>query len=246
MTLVPPVVPYTRKLHLGSTGRDVIAVKRALSRAGFMDWGDFTPLWGRYAVTACKNFQKAKRLKQSGEYTFATHEALRKAHRKGSKTEWAFGGLSIAMMHGADTTPEERIRYRIVDFLNWTILHRDMISYRQYRPNDPHCIPLREHWYADCSEYAKTSYLCSGAKSPDGLDWQWGSTYSFREHGRAISLDHAKIGDMVFYTRPDHVGVLRAKVKGVWYVSEHGSDAGPLNVPANYRSIVEVRTYPLV
>ena len=41
--------------------RDIIAVKRALSRAGFMQWGGSAPMWGPHAVRACKAFQKATR-----------------------------------------------------------------------------------------------------------------------------------------------------------------------------------------
>ena len=39
-------------------GVDVLAVKRALSRAGYLRWGNFTPLWGEFAAKAAKKFQQ--------------------------------------------------------------------------------------------------------------------------------------------------------------------------------------------
>jgi len=49
-------VPFCRPLRPGARGLDVVAVKRTLSRAGFMRWGAFTQAWGTGATEACRRF----------------------------------------------------------------------------------------------------------------------------------------------------------------------------------------------
>jgi hypothetical protein len=39
----PPAVPHPPDIDKGMHGDDVIAVKHALSRAGYLPWGNFTP-----------------------------------------------------------------------------------------------------------------------------------------------------------------------------------------------------------
>jgi murein DD-endopeptidase MepM/ murein hydrolase activator NlpD len=67
---------FHRQLKLGSVGRDVVAVKRALSRAGYIRWGKFTPVYGPYLVKAMKTFQKHYGILQTGVYGPYTHRAL--------------------------------------------------------------------------------------------------------------------------------------------------------------------------
>jgi len=62
-------IEYKGQIKLGSRGNECIAVKRALARAGFGDLyarGTKTPLFGPFAVTNTKNFQKAHKIPQSG------------------------------------------------------------------------------------------------------------------------------------------------------------------------------------
>jgi murein DD-endopeptidase MepM/ murein hydrolase activator NlpD len=68
---------FNRVLKLGSTGRDVLAVKRALSRAGFIRWRkQFTPVLGPYAVKGLKEFQRKNGILSTGKYGPRTHRAL--------------------------------------------------------------------------------------------------------------------------------------------------------------------------
>jgi peptidoglycan hydrolase-like protein with peptidoglycan-binding domain len=52
-----PSVPRAREIREGMHGDDVVAVKRALSRAGYLRWGTFTAVWDAGAIAAVKPFQ---------------------------------------------------------------------------------------------------------------------------------------------------------------------------------------------
>lgn len=70
---------FGRALKLGSRGKDVIAVKRALARAGYGDLsakGTKTQLFGAFAVKNLKNFQKDHGLKPDGVFGEATFKKL--------------------------------------------------------------------------------------------------------------------------------------------------------------------------
>ena len=72
-------VPFNREVKLGSLGRDCLAIKRALSKAGFGPWGGWgsqPTLFGPFAVRNLKAFQKKKGLPQTGVYNKATHLKL--------------------------------------------------------------------------------------------------------------------------------------------------------------------------
>ena len=60
-------------------GDDVVGVKRALSRAGFMEWQEFDDAWNEKTADGRHAFQKAKGLKL-GPYNKATHAKLKAAN----------------------------------------------------------------------------------------------------------------------------------------------------------------------
>lgn len=260
MPVTPPVVPYVRALDLWASGDDVIAVKRALSRAGYIKWGDFTRVWGKYAMIACKNFQRAKGLKQTGVYHFATHEALRKSHRKQSRTEWAYDALSISIMKHEQITPYDLAIGKTLDAVTYAIVNQAKVSYSQDRP-----MPDREPYpnlpyAADCSGFVTWSAHSGGWKQdpnyPVGSGRKWdgyGFTGSLWESGTVVNgLGNAQLCDFVFYGRPwlaggaAHVTILRDFYGGRWYAGSHGQQSGPSNVRADYRSITGIRRYKIV
>ena len=57
----PPDVPRAREITEGMRGDDVIAVKHGLSRAGYLRWGAFTPLWGPSVIAAAQHFRERPR-----------------------------------------------------------------------------------------------------------------------------------------------------------------------------------------
>lgn len=239
-----PTVPFVRALGLGNSGPDVIAVKRALSRGGWMEWGDFTPLYGQYAVAAVRALEKTKGLKSTGRYTFTRHEALRKSHRKGTTNEWAFDALSIKILKGEETTPEERMRSAIVDAAIYSIVKRDSISYAQIRPMTDMAPPPNVPNTMDCSWHATWCYKSAGAPDPNGRGYDGqGWTGTLYPRGKAISVVQLQLGDLVFYGwkngAPSHV----ATFIGNGYVASHGQQSGPSKVPVLYRTVTGCRSY---
>jgi hypothetical protein len=68
--------PFRRPLRLGAIGLDVVAVKRALKKAGFGKGITISPRFGAIAVSDLKRFQHASSLKADGVYGAATHKKL--------------------------------------------------------------------------------------------------------------------------------------------------------------------------
>ena len=185
-------------------GNDVVAVKRALSRAGYMRWGQFTPLWGEFAVKATKKFQEEKKITPvTGFYGPKTHDALVKTRKVNSTTEWAYDGYSIALLHKfcADLAekPEAQIRSRILAEARRLYAHRHRIPYAQERPfalERPPFVPPR----MDCSEFVTVCHFVGGAPDPNGRGYDgFGYTGTLISHGERCSSRDLEIGDMILY-----------------------------------------------
>jgi peptidoglycan hydrolase-like protein with peptidoglycan-binding domain len=76
--------PFKRPLYPPSAdkgpvkdGDDVVAVKRAISRAGFFDWGEFDDAYNEKIADAVQAFQKKNGLGDSGFYGEETHKKLK-------------------------------------------------------------------------------------------------------------------------------------------------------------------------
>jgi hypothetical protein len=70
------IVPLPRSLKEGDSGKDVLMVKRALSRAGFGKWGFFTSTFGPWMKKNVQGFQRKHGLAADGQYGPATHKKL--------------------------------------------------------------------------------------------------------------------------------------------------------------------------
>jgi peptidoglycan hydrolase-like protein with peptidoglycan-binding domain len=110
----PPSFAFKRDLYgppdkrYPMSGDDCLAVKRALSRAGFIPWQEFTNVYGQQAKDGCIAFQKSVGITGSGggppqgHYGESTHKKLLKAHAE-LKHEWAFDARSIELYKGYKT-----------------------------------------------------------------------------------------------------------------------------------------------
>jgi len=104
-----PAVPFPRPLYPPSHDKgpvsddvDVVAVKRAVSRAGFFPWQDFDDSYNEnFAMKGVKPFQQQNGLSATGNYGKDTHEKLRNTRRKGEPTDWAFDQVAINLMKEA-------------------------------------------------------------------------------------------------------------------------------------------------
>ncbi|MEP6893146.1 MAG: hypothetical protein ABI927_05135 [Gaiellaceae bacterium] len=199
----PPDVPRCRDITEGMRGVDVVAVKRAVSRAGYMRWGTFTDLWGQSAVTATKHFQRDHNVDPgNGGYGHLTHAALVSTHAKQSD-EWAFDGYSIALMQQSCIQPAvisgSAIRDGIVAEAIRLYAHRDEIDYSQARE-----FPLKRPPFVpdklDCSGFVAVCHFVGGAPDPNahGYNGQ-GYTGTLMLTGQPCSKGELKAGDAVFY-----------------------------------------------
>jgi cell wall-associated NlpC family hydrolase len=206
--MAAPIVPLPRNLMLGSKGLDVIAVKRALSHAGFMQWGQFTPTYGEGARRAVHAFQKAHGIPYAG-YGEKTHYALRHAHVKGS-TKFAFQKYEITIMQDVyeqiHVSPETRIRNKIIQMAQYIYAHRMATLYSQARPFPLLHIGDPPPHHLDCSGFFTLCHYAAGAKNPNiegGVRLGWdgeGYTGTLQAGGERVpSVSYLRPGDAIFY-----------------------------------------------
>ena len=255
-----PDVELCRPIRHGAKGPDVVAVKRALSRAGYMQWGAFTPTWGDFAVKAVQAFQEAHDLERTGNYGEKTHAALLAAHRKSHANEWAWDSYSARIVQDFckefNAAPEDRIRRAIAATAYYWSCKRNQIHYSQIRPFqlvEPPDIPAR----IDCSGFVTLCHKAGGAVNPNRRQWDGlGYTGTLLGGGRRCTdVKELKPGDCVFYgftklpkagfplNSPTHV----ALYVGGGYVITQGNEDGPEHVLFNYWSQVNCyMTYNVV
>jgi Putative peptidoglycan binding domain len=249
--MAPPVVPYDGIPE----GMVCLAVKRALSRAGYMQWGNFTLQWGEFAQRACANFQHDHKLKPTGVYTQATHNVLVATPRAHTiPKEWAFDAFSIKIMKNEHTTPDEEIRQKILDGVTWSIDHQSMIGYDMFRPFYLFkTFPVYKYFKNDCSGMFAQWYKWGSAPDPHHARYNGsGNTATLWEYGDPVSsLKEAELCDAVLYGKPwqsgsaAHVAILRRKVGSNWFAGSHGRESGPNEVEATYRRVIGIRRFPL-
>lgn len=263
-----PDVKFMREIRQGMIGKDVLAHKRALSRArpDLYPWPGkgkgFTPLAGDLFMDAIVKYKKAHRLGTARVLGGVCHESLERQHRKGHSTEWAFDALAIQLAKEYwdehHISPETRVRNAIVQAGFFWYAHRAAIAYSQYRPfqqGKPPWVPY--HW--DCSAFTTNCHYAGGAPNPNGRPWDHlGYTGTLMSRGvRVGSVNNLKPGDMIFYGfarqsdafpagSPTHVALYVGVVNGSHMVLSMGSY--PMKYIAyNYRHDVNhYRTYRVV
>lgn len=238
------VVPFVRQLKSGATGKDVIAVKRALKAAGFGRGLLFTPVFGPQAVANVKRFQQAHRIPATGVYGVKTHRALAAFFD-------AKGGKLLAAAAPKHTAPKpakkpDGARERFVDICRWAIANSAQIHYAETRPMPitvkAKTLPLT----VDCSGSTTLFAKWAGAPDPNGLGYNGeGFTGTLMNHCRKISRNQVRPGDLaVFGSYPGHhvAVVVGVKPNGDLELESHGSEAGPLDIALS----VEQRYQPPV
>lgn len=209
--MAAPQTPLARPIIRGTKGQDVIAVKRALSRAGYISWTQFTDVAGPYFINAVHKFQTDHKIKPAG-YGTHTHSVLLNTKKAGSKTEWAWDSYSIGLEHAEyvllSTTPEQRIRAAILQAARNLYAYRNIIAYDQARPFPLYSMGGAIPRYIDCSGFAIDCFHAANARCPvygGSYDGE-GYTGSLLAAGKKVASTHyLKPGDLIFYgytTRP--------------------------------------------
>jgi peptidoglycan hydrolase-like protein with peptidoglycan-binding domain len=257
----PPDVPRAREITEGMHGDDVVAVKHALSRAGYLRWGTFTPLWGPGVIAAAKNFQNDHGVPPGpGTYGPLTHAALVATHRKGSDTEWAYDAHAIALMQAfcdhLTAKPAAGVRGAIVAEAARLFGRRDEIDYDQGRPFlllKPQSVPHK----LDCSGFITVCHFVGGAPDPNGSNYDGnGYTGTLISTGQPCAQNKLEAGDIVLYGAtttarpgfpigsPTHVALFDG-ADGVYSQGGPNPHDRMARHPVNYRTVNHYRHYNL-
>lgn len=220
-----------RLLKVGSRGRDVRAVQRALRAAGFRPRErKIDNLFDAQMKSEVEDFQRARGLPDvDGEVGPDTYGALRPHFD-------AFGRLLLKQAAKA-RTKANTTRKRIVAAAHVGFRNREQIAYSQgadrmegvRRGIRPPQFPSVE----DCSSFATWCYFAAGAPDPNDVDFNGsGFTGTQIRHGR--ERRKPRPGDLVFYGHShgdiNHVTVYVGNGK----VISHGQESGPSLFPIDY------------
>jgi hypothetical protein len=226
-----PIVPFPRALYPPShdkgpvsNGNDIVAIKRAISRAGFFPWGQFDTIYSeKFAMEGVRPFQQKNGLTASGNYGEATHEHLRNALREHHFDEWAFDETAIRMMEASDReinqAPENQALLKV----------RTMLAFCK-RFDGPYLYG-GEHDGSFADDDVHDAFDCSSSTS--FLLWKFGLLGSDRSHVSGWFESWAEPGRgkyITIHAIGDHVWV-EFNIEGAYYrfdTSPHGDGvAGP-------------------
>jgi peptidoglycan hydrolase-like protein with peptidoglycan-binding domain len=226
-------VPFGVTVELGTRGKPALAVKRALSRAGYIKWGAFTPLFGPFAARSLKSFQKAEGLEVDGVVgpaTLAKLAASFKAYEYELYVGWAPGDRRAAFLRIADLTVQHSGLLSYTEAIGEAPGQRDWFRVAPIDTtgaNWTDVVQAHGKLTADCSgHYYGCAYHAGIAiPQPDGAT---GALLGLVR----ISLGDALPGDGVIWTGAaapagHHITILRARrAGGDWDVVNHGGPDG--------------------
>lgn len=239
----------TKLPHEGPT---VEALKRALSRLGYMAWKGlaFTASWPADGELdrAFRKWQRDLEMPGDGVYGEQEWKALRVAKvpagapNAGEPALDSYAQNLIREEWEASHVPdEEDVRAAIAEFCRLAEANEPAWHYSQYRPVDVSCDPSASYLRYDCSSYVLTAYHYAKRKTgldvPDPAKQGWtgyGNTdYHEDDHPR-VSAPY-KVGDLAHYN--GHVTICRKAGDARTAVfSSHGQEAGPHPCSLHYRS----------
>ncbi len=229
------MMPLKRTLKLGSRGKDVSAVQRALSRAGVRN-ARRTGLFGVGMRKHVKRFQKKIGLPETGVYGPKTHEKLA---RYFDSLAWF-----LYRSHAARGSSTGSVRERVVLAAMFGMRNRSRIHYtqggsRMYGVRNKVRIPQIPYW-EDCSSFATWCYWHAGAKDPNALGYNgYGYTGTLANHGWRVTRPAP--GDLVFYGSYPYSHVTIYVGNGL--AVSHGNEAGPKLLRYDYRTVATIRRY---
>lgn len=238
-------VPFRRLLkrkHPAMRGGDVHAIQRTLRQHGFRK-GPATSRYGRGTRKQVRNWQAKHDLDADGIYGRHTHEKLSRRFDRRARhlygKGWSPGGTTRskmvkAAMHGYNV--RGYMHYTQSAWTYWSSPYGRMYGVRHKVGMSG--IPR----YEDCSSFATWVYWVSGARDPNGFNYNgYGFTGTLQAHGIRILWSNVRPGDLVFYGWPtSHVAIY----VGSGRVVSFGSEIGPLLLNTHYRSDVNsMRSY---
>jgi cell wall-associated NlpC family hydrolase len=190
------------------------------------------------------------RAERALDHASPAEKGAAKALVRKRKEQVAYAERVIARQEKPKTTARERaVRAAMLG-----VKHRDQIVYTQNPPRwdgiNRACRAFRGQFprSADCSSFVTWCIWDAlggpkaGADRVNGANWRAGFTGTQTSHGRRVSVQDARPGDLVFYGAGGSIGHVAILVDDNKVVS-HGSNPGPMVLAANYRPIVQIRSY---
>lgn len=263
------LVPFPRVRKENQRGRDIQQDRRALTRAGFWPVNTSTTphtfydkaIFTHKLVMHVRAFQRAKKLKVTGEIDRATHNALATPYRDKAGKVHAYGhygkaGAVVMADVQKKLVAQEKYLLNTGSVVSRTVAsallcvrHRALIGYTQgglrmigvtrkmFPPNFPH--------WMDCSSGYTWWKYAGGAPDPNRLGYNGlGYTGTQSIWGVVYAWARAPLTAAVFYSSRGRIGhIAMVVVKGSKVVS-HGSSAGPVLTSITYRPPTIVRLHP--
>jgi cell wall-associated NlpC family hydrolase len=222
-----------RILRIGSKGRDVRALQRALKAAGVRDTPP-TPNPSTFDEDTDEHvraFQKHKHLLVDGEVGENTYGALASFYdERGKKL--------VTFVKETEASPDT-LRQKIAKAAHTGYINRDEIHYTQaaglrWEGITDKRRPPEFPTSADCSSFAIWCYWAAGASDPNGTLYRGGWSGSLMQRGTEVKVADARVGDLAFYG-PSHsdIGHVTVYVGNGRCVS-HGQESGPMLYPLDY------------
>ena len=227
--MTPDLPPLPRILRLGSIGRDVRALQRALQAAGVRDEPPTTKpsTFDAHTDREVRAFQKAQHLFVDGEVGEDTYGSLAPFYdARGRKL------LSIVKDVQPDTLRRKIAAAARCGFENRASVHYTQEAGKRMSGIIEQRRPPEFPSSADCSSFALWCYWAAGAPDPNGGQYQGGWSGSLVQKGK--ETDEAGMGDIAFYgpSRSDinHVTVCVGNGRCI----SHGQEEGPLLYHLDY------------
>jgi peptidoglycan hydrolase-like protein with peptidoglycan-binding domain len=228
-------VIFRRTLKQGMKGPDVLAMKRALKKAGYARGVVLTRSFGYRAKTNLIRFQRSRGLRADGQYGPRTHAKL-------SRFFDAYGRYLMSKAPRPVTVSSKRATIVATALFGSRVrgsIHYTQSSLRMYGVRNK-IRPPRIPYYEDCSSFSTWCYWVAGAPDPNGLRYSgFGYTGTLNNNGRRTYSPRP--GDLVFYGSGEHNHVTVYIGKGLCV--SHGSEAGPYVLRYNYRPVNQIRSY---
>ncbi len=199
-----PNVAFARKMREGNSGRDVLAHKRAVSRAfpEIYPWPKkgFSLFFGEYFGNAVKGSCLIMGIKPRRVIDLEYHEALERRKKRRDKTQWAFDSYSIKLAKDYyDYFNKKDVRQNIIEAGFFWYKYRMGIAYDQMRAFQKRKPPQKPTKW-DCSAFATNCYYGGGAPDPNGRNYDGqGYTGTLLSHGKVIPFSKVQPADLMMY-----------------------------------------------
>jgi hypothetical protein len=230
-----PACPYVEHVVAGSEGLHVDGYRRMVGGSGSGPFGDAD-------AGLVRAFQGEVGLRETGAIGPATHTAL------SARADDAARALVLEEHARRHPHPTARGLAVLASFA--ALDRRGLMVYsgpgretvaRRWQGIEDELVPPAAPDYADCSSLATWCLWVGrayGATDPSRRGWAAGSTATMEPHGRAVELDDAEPGALLFYARAGlggHVAMLVERVRGIPFVVSFGAEGGPEYVRWDYR-----------